>query len=121
MYWFGERLGLRVYEREMLAALIIIVFVVGICMILPIYILSKWKQRPFLAFLISVALTCLSFVLVFEFLSGVVLRDDYLNWTRMLGLAIIALMFCLPILTLIQWMNLRKRKRLTKSDVKDIF
>ena len=102
----------------LIVGLIFICLVISVCLIIPSLILKKWNTRPFIAFIIALILGCSSFVFLIVSTNGF---GGIIFYTKFSGLVLISFIVFLPIVSVMQISQLRKRKHLSKIDFKDIF
>lgn len=106
-------------------ASILIFFALGLSLIAPIIIVSKWQKRQLLALLCAVMI-CILTMCVFFFLVAYLIFLVPIEEIRsnLRGVTYFSLIFGLPILAFIQWRVRARRKRnmiLSAEQTKAIF
>ena len=110
---------------QILISLFPIFIVLGFSLIAPLILISKWVSRPKLALLIGTVICFLTMSALIVLSIYVLNKADGTNvdvpLAAIYGVGIMALIFGLPVLTLVQWRSHRKQKRLNQKTINETF
>lgn len=99
--------------------------ILGLSLIIPLFIIIKWKKQPVLALATATTVSFLSLALIYliaAFLTGSTERGSLERLSSgFIGMASITLLFALPVLALAQWRSRRKRKQKIQDKIDTAF